>query len=246
MEDKIKIVNKSGDKEFFTIIPNYVLNHSTADEQALYMNMKRFAGDKGRCFATQRTLAEKLGWTTKKVRITIKKLLKREWIVRQGKIRGKTHPIDTYEVVNLWHLNSDFYRKKKEVKLTYISDKSKRRGSKRPIRKGSERPIEEEQYKEELIERTLTPFQEMNLFLKDDNFFNKIASEFAEKENISLSVVVAQLQSFRSYWSELNRSGKKQKWELQKTFEVKRRIGTWLRNAEQFGDIKNDVKVKKY
>lgn len=246
MEDKIKIVDKSGDKEFFTILPNYILNHSTSEEQILYAHMKRFAGENGKCFATQQTLAGKLGWTTKKVRITIKKLLERKWVVKQGTIKGKTHPIDAYEVVNLWHLNSDFYRKKKGVKLTHISNKNKRYRSGEPIRKGSERPIEEELYKEDLKERELTPSQEMILFLKDNKFFNKVVGEFSEKEKLSLSVAVTQLQGFRSYWSELNRSGKKQKWEMQPTFELRRRIGTWLRKAEQFGDIQSDVKVRQY
>ena len=35
---------------------------------------------------------------------------------------------------------------------------------------------------------------------------------------------------FINYWTELNKSGKKQRWELEKTFEVKKRLGTWFRN----------------
>jgi len=245
MEDKIKIIDKSGDKEFFTIIPNYILNHSTSEEQILYTHMKRFAGDKGQCFATQQTLADKLGWGRKKVGTTIRKLLKRGWIKQAGTKIFKTSPVKVYEVVNLWKLNSDFYHKKRRVKMTHLSKKLKRGESKRPTTGESKRPLEEEQYKEDK-ERELTPFKEMELFLEGDVFFNEIAKEVSGKENLSLSVVVAQLQSFRSYWSERNKSGKKQKWELEKTFELKRRIGTWMRKAEQFGDIQKEVNIRKY
>jgi hypothetical protein len=48
----VKILDNSGDKRYFTIVPNYILNHSTAIDQALYLQMKRLAGDEGLCFAT--------------------------------------------------------------------------------------------------------------------------------------------------------------------------------------------------
>ena len=43
--DKITIGDSSGDKDFFTIVPNYILNHSTAIDQALYLQLKRLSGD---------------------------------------------------------------------------------------------------------------------------------------------------------------------------------------------------------
>ena len=45
MEQKLLVDDGSGDKEFFTIVPNFILNHSTATEQALYLQLKRLAGD---------------------------------------------------------------------------------------------------------------------------------------------------------------------------------------------------------
>jgi hypothetical protein len=101
--------------------------------------------------------------------------------------------------------------------------------------------------KEKIKEKTLTPSQEMKLFLEDNQFFNDFAKEVAEKEKIALSDMITQLQRFKSYWSELNKSGKKQKWEMERTFELKRRVDTWLRKAEEFGGLKNDpVKIKSY
>jgi hypothetical protein len=113
-EKHFKIIDESRDKEYFTIVPNYILNHSTKDEQALYLQMKRFAGDgdRGKCFATTTTLAERMKCGEHLVRINIKKLLKRGWIKKDGTVSGKTRPINAYKIVDLWDLNTNFYKKK--------------------------------------------------------------------------------------------------------------------------------------
>ena len=62
-KDNVVIVVKdnSGDKEFFTIIPNFVLNHSTYQEQIVYVQMKRMAGEKGTFRMSMHNLAKKIG-----------------------------------------------------------------------------------------------------------------------------------------------------------------------------------------
>jgi len=39
-----------------------------------------------------------------------------------------------------------------------------------------------------------------------------------------------ELSKFDSYWTELNKSWTQQRWQQQKTFEVQRRLATWLNN----------------
>lgn len=46
---------------------------------------------------------------------------------------------------------------------------------------------------------------------------------------------------FCSYWTEPNKSGKRLRWELQPTFEIKRRLSTWILNSNSF---KNKDKYK--
>lgn len=43
--------------------------------------------------------------------------------------------------------------------------------------------------------------------------------------------VEREMRKFVGHWTEPSKNGKKQKWELQQTFEVKRRLATWLTNA---------------
>lgn len=107
----IKIQDESGDKKYFTQLPNIILNHSTANDQALYMQMKRFAGEDGKCFATQETLCKKLGIGTKAYNKSLEYLLKRKWIKYEGMTQGKTRPIKTYSVVDIWKQNIMEYEK---------------------------------------------------------------------------------------------------------------------------------------
>lgn len=108
---KIRIKNDSGDREFFTIIPNYILNHSTHTDQALYLQMKRFAGEDGKCFATQETLMNKLGIGRQAYNKSLEYLIRRGWIEYTGLTGGRTRPIKTYKINNIWQQNSDFYKK---------------------------------------------------------------------------------------------------------------------------------------
>lgn len=43
--------------------------------------------------------------------------------------------------------------------------------------------------------------------------------------------IKAEMRKFYSYWSEPNKSGTKVKWELERTFDVKRRLYTWMSRA---------------
>jgi len=154
---KIKIKDESGDKEFFTIIPNYICNHSAANDQALYLQMKKYAGDdeSGKCFATEQTLMGKLGIGKKAFDKSLKYLLNKKWITFIGKTGGKTRPINTYKVNNIWHLNSEYYKKiSVESNISIKKDKFQKEGdiSQKQHKISVESNIEQEPNKEELKE----------------------------------------------------------------------------------------------
>lgn len=48
------------------------------------------------------------------------------------------------------------------------------------------------------------------------------------------NIARGEIQKFVDYWIELNPTGKKQRWEMQKTFEVQRRLATWFRNTASY------------
>ena len=80
----------------------------------------------------------------------------------------------------------------------------------------------------------ITPKDEMILFIESEEYFNDMASMISTKLVVAEFVVKKELKRFLNYWMEKNGSGKKQRWEMQKTFELKRRLATWFINAQKF------------
>tara|TARA_R100000781_G_scaffold3464_1_gene4849 strand:+ start:4668 stop:5330 length:663 start_codon:yes stop_codon:yes gene_type:complete len=66
-----------------------------------------------------------------------------------------------------------------------------------------------------------------------------------EVSNLSaeIGMSIEEANNFLSYWTELNRSGTKMRFELQKTWETKRRLQTWLKNSKKFN--KSTSKIDK-
>ena len=90
--------------------------------------------------------------------------------------------------------------------------------------------------------RESTPSQKMKIFL--DSVKNKDAEYLTllstlEANGIPNPIVVGELDKFSSYWAELNKAGTRQRWELEKTFEVQRRLATWFSRIGGFGRSNN-------
>ena len=109
-----KIIDDSSDKGYFTIVPNYVLNHSSAIDKGLYLDMKRRAGDKGLCFMTEETMCRRNGMGEKQLHKSLKYLIEHKWIEFVGTTPGKTRPIKTYKIIDIWRKNAEFYHNKKK------------------------------------------------------------------------------------------------------------------------------------
>lgn len=61
-----------------------------------------------------------------------------------------------------------------------------------------------------------------------------IAEPYAQ--HYSKQVILDELQKFMSYWFEPTKSGRKYRWETEKTFYVGRRFGLWMRNYPRFNN----------
>jgi hypothetical protein len=68
-------------------------------------------------------------------------------------------------------------------------------------------------------------------FFEGGNEYAQIRQELCE--NIHVEIVDRELSKFVLYWTETNSTGKKQRWQLQPTFDVKRRLRTWLDRASK-------------
>lgn len=90
--------------------------------------------------------------------------------------------------------------------------------------------------KEIVLKKELTPSEEMHLFLEEEDTFNKVVHKIASHYEMPTNLVEQEVRSFKSYWSERNGSGKKRRWELEKTFELNRRLSTWFKNKQRFNN----------
>ena len=115
-EEKLHIKDDSGDKDCFTIIPNYILNNSTAIDQALYLQLKRLAGDGKRnyCYPSYSYLIKQLHLRRETIKKSLKYLIKHKWIDSLGKRQvmtaGGYQWVSAYQINNIWAMNTEFYK----------------------------------------------------------------------------------------------------------------------------------------
>jgi len=77
-----------------------------------------------------------------------------------------------------------------------------------------------------------TPREEFLEFLKSrEPEIQRLITERGEGSDVFIRREVA---NFIGHWTERTAGGKKQRWELERTFELGRRLATWLRNAEKW------------
>lgn len=122
MPNKIQLEDQSEDRKYFTIIPNYVLNHSTATAQALYMQLKRLGGECGVAYPGYRYLMSKLGVNYYTIKKELAYLVDKGWIEYLGEqeipTRGGTQKTKAYRIVDLWKLNATYYEKEYQKRNT--------------------------------------------------------------------------------------------------------------------------------
>lgn len=78
-----------------------------------------------------------------------------------------------------------------------------------------------------------TPGEYAQKFFQGDREIIGSIGQQLEASGIPSQMVVRELLKFKNYWTEPTKSGKKEKWQLQQTFDVKRRLGTWFRNIAE-------------
>lgn len=77
-----------------------------------------------------------------------------------------------------------------------------------------------------------TPAQIAKDFFLGGEYYDKYLLEYARIAPVDF--IQQEFKKFVLYWTELNKTGTKQRWEHEKTFEVKKRLLTWLNKANDF------------
>lgn len=112
----MEIRNESGDRDNFTMIPNFVYRLGmSAYAVALYGYIKQAAGETGRCFKSTSTIATELSISAGTVSAA-KGELETNGLIKINEVRG-THggkPYHSIAILNVWQRNSDFIAQHKK------------------------------------------------------------------------------------------------------------------------------------
>jgi DNA-binding MarR family transcriptional regulator len=66
-------------------------------------------------------------------------------------------------------------------------------------------------------------------------WLQELLATICEKNpNADKKAIWDEVKLFTRYWMELNPTGTKQRWQMEKTFEVEQRLGNWFRNKKDF------------
>ena len=179
-------------------------------------------------------LAERMGCEVREVRNRKAELIKNNLIVVNSR-RGRVDEVSVnFELVHLVQektpAQTDRGANEQGTPAQNEQGRGVRTGQGNSEEHSLNNPIKEKE--------ALTPSQEMKLFLEEREYLDKIATAIIRKSNASPDIIIRELLKFRSYWSELNGTGQKQRWQLEKTFELKRRIAKWFNNAAKFNQSK--------
>lgn len=79
-----------------------------------------------------------------------------------------------------------------------------------------------------------TPREMAREFFENEKQQASVAKYVVGETGMNYDACRLEITKFVNYWTELNGSGTRKRWEMQKTFELKMRLTTWFRNANNF------------
>jgi predicted transcriptional regulator len=73
----------------------------------------------------------------------------------------------------------------------------------------------------------------------------EILNGICEKYSAPKALIWAEVRKFERYWTERSATGKRERWQMQETFEVDRRLVTWFSKKKEFVSKKVTVETNK-
>lgn len=217
-------------KPDFVQIPYQLIDDRTLDsmDRLLYGLVYWYEHMKdGECWASNQTLAALLYTTTRVVQNSLTRLENKGYIEREYKDKAKRNRTKIRALIAYKRVSLVGDRRK-------TSDPQVTR--ERPTDDRHERPIDDHieiksiETKKEKID---TPGEFARKFFNGDKDIVGSIGKQLEDAGLPQPFIVAEMLKFKNYWTEPTKNGKKVRWELQQTFDVRRRLGTWFRNAAE-------------
>lgn len=198
------------------------LRPSDSDVYAVVYWFEKMRGEK--CTAGNDTIAEVARLQVRTVRAALDRLEKNNFIERLYSDKGRT---DRLEIRTLVHMtrDRDIPPMMKMKKGRKIRPEEIKPGA---IIKVEEPAGEKEPSPGEIARDFFAPKGTVTVHR------DRIIDELAHATGAPREAIVAEVRKFYLYWTEPTKSGKKQLWETKPTFEVKRRLYTWLSRSGKY------------
>ena len=139
-------------------------------------------------------------------------------------------------VITNWNQNN--YLDKNRIKPTQYQDERKTlaltEGGKYELNKclTDVQPVESRIEENSIVQKSVTPSQEASAFFKEENIYRELLEVFSKGRD--RAAIEKEFKKFSLYWTEPNKSGTKVRWQQQSTFEIKRRLYTWLGRVSSY------------
>lgn len=174
---KVYVQDQSGEKKYFTQIPNIIYQMGLGPYLITYYSiLKMISGDKKKCFMSQKNLAKLVGCSDKQISV-MNKFLSQPFKILNGKslIKIKTqkkngeHSPNIIEIVYIWDENMHIIGNKIPIPQTTLPKKEAKIKKIIPAEPGSpppepgSPPPEPGTYKEETIEEDLSKKNDVNV-----------------------------------------------------------------------------------
>jgi hypothetical protein len=95
-------------------------------------------------------------------------------------------------------------------------------------------PLKEKNIKKQKSPHEMSPKEFNQSFFDHKTVWDLLREEALSTTDADPEFVDDKFEEFWLYWTEPNESGTKKRWELEATFDVKRRLRTWFKNADKF------------
>lgn len=226
---------KFGDKDYFTIWVKLLLYATHKDRKAIFGG-KEITLVPGQLI-TGRT---HLGVNSKISDSKVQRILK--WLENAQQIEQQTTNQNRLITILNWSQYQD-YEQQAEQQVNNERTTSEQRVN---TYKNDKNIKNDKNDKKREVASAPTPSDKAKDFFSNTQLQEDVVSALIAK-GVPDQVARKEVSKFVSYWTELNKSGTKQRWQMEKAFEVNRRLATWFGKVKEFntsrGDNINIIKI---
>lgn len=214
------------DISMFRLWMHLLLKASSCDRQWMGMTIER-----GQLVTTLKELSDETGLSTQQIRTCIEKLTNNKQINKQTTNKYSVITICNFDTYQVDEDDEQQTNNKQSNKQITNKAKKKEKSPLNPSLKNKESAKEgEKEKKHTIVCKEKVAAEAATLIQKRREAFYQSILPYLGKYTKEM------LRGFYDYWSELNKSKTRMRWELQPTWEIGKRLATWASKDNNFSN----------